>query len=45
MKLCSPTGNFDILKQNIEVIAMDETPAIGLEPVVKFGIKGVVECK
>jgi len=23
----------------------DETPAIGLEPVVKLGIDGVIECK
>ena len=27
------------------VVEMDETPAFGLETVVKIGIDGVVECK
>lgn len=44
-ELCSSTKDFDILKQKIEVVEMDDTPAWGLETVVKFGIKGIVECK
>ena len=38
-------GNFDILKKRIEILEIDETPAIGLEPKVKMGIKSVIECK
>ena len=44
-KLCSPTENFNILEQNIEVKEIDETPTFGVETVVKFGIEGIVECK
>ena len=44
-ELCAPTGNFDILKKRIENLEIDETPAIGLEPVVKLGIDGTIECK
>ena len=44
-ELCSSTGSFDILEKRIEVLVMDETPAFGLETVVKLGIDGVVECK
>ena len=44
-ELCSLTKNFDILQQKIEVIEMDENPAFGTETVIKFGIKGIVECK
>jgi len=33
------------LQQKIEVVEMDENPAFGTETVVKFGIKGIVECK
>jgi len=45
LELCAPTGNFDILKKRIENLEIDETPAIGLEPKIKMGISGVVECK
>jgi len=45
IELCSSTENFDILKKNIKIIEEDETPAIGLETVVKLGIDGVIECK
>ena len=31
--------------KKIIVVEMDETPAFGLETVVKIGIDGVVECK
>ena len=44
-ELCSETKKFKILKKNIEIIEYDETPAIGLEPVVKLGIDAVIECK
>ena len=44
-ELCAPTGNFDILEKRIENLEIDETPAIGLEPKIKIGISGVVECK
>tara|TARA_Y100000590_G_scaffold78619_2_gene87412 strand:+ start:153 stop:902 length:750 start_codon:yes stop_codon:yes gene_type:complete len=37
--------NFDVIEQNIQVREIDETPAFGTETVVKFGMKGVVECK
>ena len=44
-ELCSLTGNFDILEKKIEVIDQDDTPAFGLETVVKLGIVGVIKCK
>ena len=44
-EFCSETKKFKILKKNIEIIEYDETPAIGLEPVVKLGIDGTIECK
>ena len=44
-EFCSKTKKFKILKKNIEIIEYDETPAIGLEPVVKLGIDGTIECK
>jgi len=43
-EICSSTGNFNILEKKVEVFEMDETPAFGLETVVKLGISGVVEC-
>ena len=44
-ELCASTGNFKILEKRIENLEIDETPAIGLEPKIKMGISGVVECK
>ncbi len=44
-ELCSLTGNFKIIKKRVEIIEMDETPAFGLETVIKLGIKGIIECK
>ena len=44
-ELCTLTGNFDIIEQKVKVIEIDETPAFGLEAVIKLGIKGVIECK
>ena len=44
-EICASFEKFDIIKKKIEIIEMDETPAFGTEPVVKIGIKGIVECK
>jgi len=44
-EFCPENKKFKILKKNIEIIEYDETPAIGLEPVVKLGIDGTIECK
>ena len=44
-ELCTSTKNFKVLEKKIIVVEMDETPAFGLETVVKIGIDGVVECK
>ena len=44
-ELCSPIENFNILEKKIDVLEIDETPAFGLEPKIKMGINGVVECK
>ena len=44
-ELCSSTGNFDILEKRIVLLEIDETPAFGLEPKVKLGIDGVIECE
>ena len=44
-ELCTLTGNFDIIEQKVKVIEIDETPAFGLEAVIKLGINGVIECK
>ena len=44
-ELCATTGNFGILEKRIEVIEMDETPAFGIETVIKIGVNGVIECK
>ena len=37
--------NFNILEKRIDVLEIDETPAFGLEPKIKMGVNGVVECK
>ena len=44
-KLCSSTGNFNILRKRMEILEIDETPAFGIEPKIKMGVNGVVECK
>ena len=43
-ELCSSTGNFNILEKRMETLEIDETPAFGIEPKIKIGINGVVEC-
>ena len=43
-ELCSSTGNFNILEKRIEILEIDETPAFGIEPKIKMGLNGVVEC-
>jgi hypothetical protein len=45
LDLCYPFENFDILDQYTEVMEMDETPAFGIETVVRFAMKGIVKCK
>jgi len=42
--VCSSKGNYKVLDKKIEVLEIDETPAYGLETVLKLGITGVVEC-
>ena len=46
-EICALNGkeNFNILEKKVEIIEMDKTPAFGLEPVIKLGVKGTVECK
>ena len=44
-KLCALTGNYEVLEKKIKVLEMDETPAFGLETVIKIGINGIVKCK
>ena len=43
-ELCSSTENFNILEKRMEILEIDETPAFGIEPKIKIGINGVVEC-
>ena len=43
-ELCIAKGNYNVLRKNINVLEMDETPAYGLETKLKIGISGVVEC-
>ena len=43
-ELCSSTGNFNILEKRMEILEIDETPAFGIEPKIKIGVNGVVEC-
>ena len=35
----------NVLEKKIEVLEIDETPAFGIEPKIKIGVNGVVECK
>ena len=44
-ELCLKEGNFRIIEKKIEVLEVDDTPSYGLEPVLRLGIEGVVECK
>tara|TARA_B100002051_G_C16733831_1_gene639901 strand:+ start:1651 stop:2931 length:1281 start_codon:yes stop_codon:yes gene_type:complete len=43
--ICSENKKMEVLEKKLEVIEIDETPAFGLEPKLKIGIVGVVECK
>ena len=43
-ELWSLPGNFNILEKRMETLEIDETPAFGIEPKIKIGISGVVEC-
>ena len=45
LEFCKLTKSFKILEQKIEIVEIDETPAWGLESVIKFGINGTVVCK
>lgn len=44
-EMCSSTNNYKVLEKRTEILEIDETPAYGLETVVKIGIDGVIECK
>lgn len=44
-ELCSSSGNFDVLEKRIDILEIDETPAFGIDPVIKLVINGVIECK
>ena len=44
IELCSLFGNFNVLEKRIEILEIDETPAFGIEPKIKIGVNGVVEC-
>ena len=44
-ELCASKGNYNVLKEKIEVLEVDENPAYGLETKLLIGINGVVECK
>ena len=44
-ELCVSTDSFSTIEKNIEIVEMDETPAFGLETVIKIGIRGKIECK
>ena len=44
IELCSLSGNFNVLEKRIEILEIDETPAFGIEPKIKIGVNGVVEC-
>jgi len=44
-ELCSSTASFITLEKRVEVVELDETPAFGLETVVKLGIFGLIGCK
>lgn len=43
-ELCSSSG-FNILEKRLEVLETDDTPAFGLETVLRLGINAVIECK
>lgn len=46
-EICTENGfnNFETIKQKIKIVEEDETPAFGLETVIKLGINGIIECK
>jgi len=44
-EICSTKGSYNVLKKQMEILDVDETPAYGLETKLKIGINGVVECK
>jgi len=45
LELCSSNGVHKILKKKVKILEINETPAIGTEPLIKIGIDGVIECK
>ena len=44
LELCSAKGNYKVLDKKLDVLEIDDTPAYGLETVLKIGINGVIEC-
>ena len=45
IEICSSNKNYNVLKKEIEVLDLDETPAYGLETKLQLGISGIIECK
>ena len=45
IEICKSKENYNVLKKEIEVLDLDETPAYGLETKLQIGINGVIECK
>ena len=44
-EICISKGKkFKIVEKNVKIIEMDETPAFGLEPKVRVGIVGIIDC-
>ena len=44
-ELCSLTEGYNVINKKIGIIEIDDTPAFGLEPKVRIGIVGTIECK
>ena len=45
IELCAAIGKFRVLEKRMDILEIDETPAFGLEPKIKLGISGVVNCE
>ena len=45
LDICSTTRKYKILEQKVEMLEMDETPAFGIETVIKIGVNGVIVCE
>ncbi len=45
IEICKSKENYNVLKKEIKVLDLDETPAYGLKTKLQIGINGVIECK